>query len=185
MPRLKAQLLALALSASLALGLAACGGGGSDLLPGTTASEINSNLEEVKVLVSETNCSGAEEAVAEVRAEIEGLQGVDARLVEALGEGADRLEAVVSGCEEPEAEEEPETFEETEETEEPEERETEKPEKQKPEGEEPPEKETGPPPSHQQPPGQEKKEEKAAPPAEEAQPPSGGVGPSSPVGGGE
>jgi phosphatidylglycerol---prolipoprotein diacylglyceryl transferase len=184
-PRLKASLLALALTASLALGAAACGGG-SDLLPGTTASEINSNLEDVKLLVHEGNCSGAEAAVAEVRSQVEGLEGVNTRLVEALGEGVGQLESLVSACEEPEGEEETEPLEEAEETDEKaekrEQREQEKSEKEAQKEQEKSEKETGTPASPTEPSGQEKQEEEAQEPQEESEAPSGGVSPGAPAG---
>lgn len=186
-PPLKRHLTALALTATLALGLAACGGG-SNLLPGTTASQINSNLEDVKTLVHQGNCVGAEEAVAEVRAQVEGLEGVDVRLVEALSEGTERLESVVSACEEPETEEETEPLEELEEAdaqaEKRAEKELEKAEKEAQKEQEKAESES---PSTEAP-GQEKKEEESQQTEEEAQlpeegePPSGGVGPGSPAG---
>jgi hypothetical protein len=106
MARLSASLLALALGAVAALGLVACGsGGGADLLPGGTASEINSNLDRVQELVDEEECSGAEEAAQEVSAQIEALDGVDEQLKQALREGATRLTLLVEECEETTVEE--------------------------------------------------------------------------------
>jgi hypothetical protein len=108
MGRLTASLLVLALSAGVALGLSACGGGGdADLLPGSTASEITSNLDRVEQLASEEECAGAAEAAASVSVQIEELDGVDAKLKQALREGATRLNEVVADCEEPIAEETP------------------------------------------------------------------------------
>jgi uncharacterized phage infection (PIP) family protein YhgE len=191
MGRLSASLLALALAAAVATGLSACGGGGSDLLPGTTASEINSNLDEVRQLVSEGDCVGAGDAASAVSTQVEELGGVDAKLKEALNEGAIRLNEVVAGCEEApdEAEEEAAALEAAELAEEEaseeeskkakkDEKEAGKPEKEKPE------KETAPPAETPQPPGQETKEE--VPPTEtepEGEAPSGGVGPGAEVGG--
>jgi septal ring factor EnvC (AmiA/AmiB activator) len=186
MGRLSASLLALALAAGLAVGVSACGDSGSDLLPGTTASEINSNLDEVRQLVGEGDCVGATDAAGTVSTQVEDLEGVDNELKEALSEGAARLNEVVSGCQEvpSEAEEEAEALEEAEEAaaaeeaEEKEEKKAEKPEKEKgkPEKEEA-EKETVPP---VEPPGQETKEE--SPPTESGgEPPSGGVGPGAAV----
>lgn len=125
MGRLSASLLALALLGAATLALSACGGGGNaKLLPGGTASEINSNLDQVRELVSARDCIGAENAAASVSEEIEALEGVDAKLKESLQQGVERLNAVVGECaetaaRETEAEEEaPETAEEAEEAEE-------------------------------------------------------------------
>lgn len=183
-------MLALTLTAGLAVGLSACGDSGSDLLPGTTASEINSNLDEVQQLVSEGDCLGATDAATTVSSQVEDLNGVDKELKEALSEGAARLNEVVAACEEVPSEEEEEAagLEEAEEAEAGQEAEEkaekkEKPEKEKgkPEEEEP-EKDTAPPVEPPEPPGQEKKEE--VPPEETGvEPPSGGVGPGAAVGG--
>jgi outer membrane biosynthesis protein TonB len=106
MARLSASLLALALGAVAALGLVACGsGGGADLLPGDTASEINSNLDRVQELAGEDECTGAEEAAQEVSAQVEALGGVDEQLKQALREGANRLTLLVEECEETTTEE--------------------------------------------------------------------------------
>lgn len=183
MGRLTPLLLAFALGAACAAALASCGGGGADLLPGTTADQIESNLDQVEELAAEEDCVGAEDAVATVTAEVEELQGVDAKLKAALREGTAKLSEVVARCDEESsgeaAEPEPETDVEAEVEEE------KKPKKEKPEkegkepseGEEPEEEEEGPslPPQSK---GEEKG--KAEPPAEpegEETPPSGGVGP--------
>jgi hypothetical protein len=93
--------LALALGAAAALGLVSCGGGeDAKLLPGNTAAEITENLDRVKQYAEEGECVGAEDAVAEVNAQVEGLTGVDPKLVEALQRGAARLGEVVASCEE-------------------------------------------------------------------------------------
>ena len=62
MGRLSASLLVLLLGAAATVALASCGGGNSGLLPGTTASEINANLDKVQELVAKGECAGAEEA---------------------------------------------------------------------------------------------------------------------------
>ena len=98
MGRLRAASLVLA---ALAVGLllAACGGGGSDeLLPGTTADQINSHLDQVRVSYQEGNCEGAEDGVAQVSTEIDELGKVDAQLKKALRQGAAKLSEVVSTC---------------------------------------------------------------------------------------
>jgi TolA-binding protein len=186
MGRLSSSLLALALAAALAVGLSACGGSGNDLLPGTAASEINSNLDEVRQLVGEGNCAGAGEAASSVSDQIAELGGVDKELKEALDEGAARLNEVVASCEEvpSETEEEATALEEAGEAEREAEEEDEKPakpEKEKP-GKEKTEKETGPPPES---PGQEKQEEEAPPAEPEGSGNSGGVGPGAAVEGGK
>jgi hypothetical protein len=108
MGRLSAFLLALALGGASALTLISCGGGSdAKLLPGTTASQIESNLDQVKQLAASGDCIGAEDAVAEVAAEVEGLDGVAAKLQAALQEGTAKLSEVVGRCEE-ETEEEAE-----------------------------------------------------------------------------
>jgi hypothetical protein len=195
MGRLSASLPALVLAAVLALGLSACGGGGSDLLPGTTASEINSNLDEVRQLVGEGDCVGATDAAGTVSTQVEELNGVDKELKEALSEGAARLSEVVAACEEAPSEDEEEAqlreAEEAEAEEEAEEKAGEKREKEEEKAEKDEEKEAqkeekgkGP---AVEPPGQEKKEE--LPPEEEVPPveteaDSGGIGPGEQAGGG-
>jgi septal ring-binding cell division protein DamX len=188
MGRLSASLLAFALGLLAAGTLAACGSGGANLLPGKTASEINSNLDQVAQLAGEGNCVGAEGAAQQVSAQVEGLGGVDKRLKQALSEGASRLNEVVASCEEPSQEVE---------TVEPEEEaeavgKHEKPEKHKPEKAEKPGKgeaeeeqaETTPslPPQAN---GKGKGIENGeGPPSENGGgPPSGGVGPGVPAGG--
>jgi uncharacterized protein YggE len=184
MGRLTASLLALALAATAALGLSACGSSDSDLLPGTTASEINSNLDEVQQLVSEGDCIGATDAAATVSTQVEELNGVDRELKEALDEGATRLNEVVAGCEEaPDESEEEAALEEAEQVAEEEAAaEAEKPKKQEKEAGKA-EKEPTPPAEPPEPPGQEKKEEKEevtpVEPEDEGQ--SGGVGPGAEV----
>lgn len=97
--------LAVALGAVAALGLASCGGGeDAKLLPGNTATEITENLDRVKQYAEEHECVGAEDAVSEVNAQVEGLAGVDPKLVEALERGVGRLSEVVAGCDEEETE---------------------------------------------------------------------------------
>lgn len=95
--------LALALGAAAALALTSCGGGSdAKLLPGNTAQEITENLDRVQQYAEEGECVGAEDAVAEVNAQVETLGAVDQKLKEALERGAERLGEVVAGCEEEE-----------------------------------------------------------------------------------
>jgi flagellar biosynthesis GTPase FlhF len=108
MGRFSALTLALILGGVSVVALASCGGGSdAKLLPGTTANQIESNLDQVKVLVESGDCIGAEDAVAEVSAEVEELN-VAAKLKGALQEGTARLSEVVSRCEEEADEEETE-----------------------------------------------------------------------------
>lgn len=187
MARLSAFLVALALAATAASGLVACGGGkDAELLSGGTASEINANLDQVEQLVSEGDCVGAADAAQAVSSQVEALEGVDARLKQALGEGAARLNEVVAGCEEEAAEEE--TVPSIEEAEEPEEEEKKpaKPEKPKAEEEEEPEETstapTLPPEAEGKAKGHEKQEEEVPPVEPGGGTPSGGVGPGTPAG---
>jgi outer membrane biosynthesis protein TonB len=95
------SILALALGAAAAVALASCAGGeDAKLLPGNTAAEITENLDRVKQYSEEGECVGAEDAVTEVTTQIEALDGVDPKLVEALQRGATRLDEVVAGCQE-------------------------------------------------------------------------------------
>jgi hypothetical protein len=97
--------LALALGAAAALALVSCGGGeDAKLLPGNTAAEITENLDRVKQYAEEEECVGAEDAVSEVSSQVEGLEGVDPKLIEALQRGVARLSEVVASCEEEETE---------------------------------------------------------------------------------
>jgi hypothetical protein len=89
-----------------AISLAACGGGSdAKLLPGTTAAEITENLGFVRQYAEEGECVGAADAAAEVGAQVEALQGVDAKLKEALQRGVAKLDEVLAECEESSAEE--------------------------------------------------------------------------------
>jgi hypothetical protein len=98
--RLAIPTLALALGAAAALALVSCGGSkDAKLLPGNTAAEITENLDRVKQYAEEGECVGAEDAVSEVNTQVEGLTGVDPKLIEALKRGAARLSEVVAGCE--------------------------------------------------------------------------------------
>jgi hypothetical protein len=186
MARLSPLLFAFVLGAAGAAVLASCGGGNdAKLLPGTTADQIESNLNRVDELSAGGDCIGAEDAVAEVAAEVEELEGVDLKLKAALQEGTGRLSEVVAGCEEETTSEETEpSFESDVGAEEVEDEK--KPKKAKPEKEEKEPKEE---PSEEEDEGSElppqsngKGEEKGKgePPAEpeaEETPPSGGVGP--------
>jgi hypothetical protein len=187
MARLSALMLALLLGGASAVALASCGGGSeADLLPGTTATEIESNLDQVKQLAAEGDCIGAEDAVANVAAEVEELKEVDLKLKAALQEGTAKLSEVVSGCEETSEEETEPSLESDVEAEELEDEK--KPKKEKPEKEgkepaepkeEPTETEEGsePPPSSN---GKGEEKGKGGPPEapeSEETAPSGGVGP--------
>jgi hypothetical protein len=183
MGRLSALLLALILGGAGAVALASCGGGSdAKLLPGSTASQIESNLEEVRQLAANDDCIGAEDAVATVAAEVEDLNDVAPKLKTALQEGTAKLSEVVGRCEEEVTEEAEPSAESDVEAEELEEEELEAEEKaekkeQKEEETEAPEKEEG-----NLPPQSEGKgkghEEAPPPPAEEPEESeSGGVGP--------
>jgi outer membrane biosynthesis protein TonB len=187
--RVSASIHAIALGALAALGLVACGSSDSaDLLPGSTASEITSNLDQVKELATEGDCIGAEDAAQAVSTQIEELSGVDPKLKQALREGATRLNEVVAGCEEEAPVEEEETAPAIDEAEEPEAEEKKpKPEKEKKDekAEEAPEETTTPslpPQAEGKAKGHEKPEEEAAPVEPGVGSPSGGVGPSEPAG---
>jgi outer membrane biosynthesis protein TonB len=144
MVRLTPLLIAFALGLASAAALASCGGGnGAELLPGTTAEQIESNLDQVDELANSGDCIGAEDAVAEVTAEIEDLEGVDLKLKAALQEGTARLSEVVSRCEEETTSEETEPTTETDVGNEEVEKEK-KPKKEKPEKETPEPKEESP-----------------------------------------
>jgi outer membrane biosynthesis protein TonB len=175
MALLSRSLLALLLALAFALGAAACGGS-SDLLSGATASQISANLDQVRELVAEGDCTGAEEAVGEVGSQVEGLEGVNPELKEALSDATRHLGEVVAGCEEaPEVTSEPQ--------EEPEEEEP----ARKPKHEAGPEKTT---PEKEPTPPEEEKTEPSKPsnPEEtetapaEPESPSGGVGPGKSLG---
>jgi outer membrane biosynthesis protein TonB len=194
MGRLSAFLLALILGGVSAVALVSCGGDSdAKLLPGTTASQIESNLDQVDQLVEAGDCLGAENAVAEVTAEVEELNDVAAKLKAALREGTAKLSEVVGRCEEETVEEETEPTLETEvepeETEDEEKPEKEKPEKEPEESVEPAEEEPAVEEGPELPPQSNGKgEEKSSPapvqPEAEVAPPSssGGVSPSVGVG---
>jgi outer membrane biosynthesis protein TonB len=195
--RSRASILAIVLGALLALGLVACGSGdNADLLPGSTASEITSNLDQVKELATEGDCVGAESAALAVSTQIEALGGVDKKLKQALREGATRLNEVVADCEEAPEEVEEETAPAVEEAEEPEAEEKKpKPEKaDKPDKAEQPQKDqeaeeegedatepTLPPQAEGKAKGHEKPEEEAPPAETGGGTSAGGVGPATPA----
>jgi outer membrane biosynthesis protein TonB len=183
--RSSASILAILLGALAALGLVACGGSDSaDLLPGSTASEITANLDQVKELATAGDCVGAEDAAQAVSTQIEELGGVDKKLKQALREGATRLNEVVAGCEEAPEEETSPAIEPAEELEE-----ADKPEK--PAKQEKPEKEAVEPTEETSPalPPQAEGKAKGHEEAEEEAPPvetgggtsAGGVGPGAPA----
>lgn len=186
MGRLTGLLLAFAIGAASAVALASCGGGSSaDLLPGTTADQIEANLDQVEELAAEEDCIGAEDAVASVTAEVEELEGVDLKLKAALQEGTAKLSEVVARCDEETTTEEtepaPETDVETEVEEEkkPKKEKPEKKEKEPAETEEPAEGEGPELPPQSNGKGEENGKGGETPESEgEETPPSGGVGPS-------
>jgi hypothetical protein len=192
MGRLTASIIASCLAIAAALGLLACGESGDELLPGSTAEEINSNLDQVQRLADEGDCLGADEAAEQVSLQVEGLDGVDAKLKRALTEGTNRLREVVAGCEEESVEEPEEVFEpEEEETVEPEEssKEEEKQEKEEEKSEREAEKEaeepgdsTLPPQAEGEAKGHEKDESETPSEQGGTEPPPGGLSPSTPAG---
>jgi outer membrane biosynthesis protein TonB len=189
--RVSASLLALLLGAAAAVALASCGGGSdAKLLPGSTASEITTNLDRVKQMVSGGDCIGAEDATQLVAAQIDELGNVDKKLKQALREGTDLLEnEVASEC----VEETAETIELSEplteaETAKPKPPKKEEKEKKPKEVEKPKEEETTPATTPPPLPPQAKGEAKGHEPSggeEELAPPSGGVGPGTPTGEGD
>lgn len=199
MPLPPPSALAFGLAVAAALTLAACGGEDAKLLPGETAREITANLETVKQLTDEGDCVGAESAAQQVSAQIEALDGVDAKLKEALRKGAARLEEVIAECEETETEaiapaqpaEEPEAQEKPSKAEKEAEKEQAKREKEEAKAAPPGHEEAkGSPPLPPPAKGEGKGLENGAPPPEAgeegpAEAPSGGVGPGNAVGEGD
>lgn len=184
--RLRASLIVFSLVAVAVLGLAACGGEDAELLPGETASEINTNLDQVEQLATEGDCLGASDAAQAVSLQVEELGGVDAELKRALQEGATRLNEVIASCEEASTEEEPaESIEEAEEPEAEEDEREEKPEKPEKQQKEPAEEESEsslPPQAEGKAKGQEKPEAET-PPTESGGTSAGGVSAGTPAGG--
>ena len=188
MSRLNSLPIVLFLTIVAGVTLSACGGSNPKLLPGTTATQINANLDEVKRLAEEEDCIGAENAAAAVQEEIDALEGVDAKLKQALVQGAERLNSVVGACEESglAAEEEAREAEEAERAEEEEQEEKEgKPRKSEKSGqekeaeEEPAEGNEGGKPSQ---PGGEEEGGEEQPAEEGGESGSGGIGPGTPAG---
>ena len=187
MARLTASLLALAIGAAAALALTSCGGSDAKLLPGNTAQEISANLDSVQKLVEAGECVDAEDAALQVSTQVEGLEGIDPKLKQALQKGAERLTEVVDACEEAVDTEEEETLPTTTESAEKPEKEK-KPKKVEPEETQPQEEEPTKPPAEPTLPPQAKGEAKGheeAPVEEGGGEPSGGIGPGSAAGEGE
>jgi len=194
MLRTRSHLVALAIAAGTIAALGGCGEEDAELLPGSTASEINANLDTVNRLSDEGDCAGAESAAQQVSEQVEALGGIDLKLKEALRDGAQRLNEVVERCEEEEEAVDPAEIPTREEDEvEPDDDEDSDRDKEKEEEKEQKEaeKEEGNegrgPPSSTTPPGSEKGPSETSPPpqAPPAEPPSGGVEPASPVEEGE
>jgi septal ring-binding cell division protein DamX len=194
MPRTRSHLVALAIAAGTVAALGGCGEEDAELLPGSTASEINANLDTVNRLSDEGDCEGAQSAAQQVSEQVEVLGGIDPKLKEALRDGARRLNEVVERCEEEEEAVDPAEIPPSEEDEverdddEDSDRDKAKEEeKEQKEAEKDEEKEGRGPPSSTPSPGSEKGPPEATPPqqAPPAEPPSGGVEPASPVEEGE
>jgi hypothetical protein len=101
MRRLTAFAFVFALGATAAFALSSCGeGDDAQLLPGETAREITANLDAVELLADEGDCAGAESAARQVGIQVETLEGVDRELKRALEQGAEKLNEVVTECEE-------------------------------------------------------------------------------------
>ena len=100
MPRVVASVLAVTLGVAVAVAVASCGDGDAKLLPGDAAREIRENLDSVQRLVDEGECIDAEGEALQVSDQVEGLEGIDTKLKQALQEGAVRLNEVVDTCEE-------------------------------------------------------------------------------------
>jgi hypothetical protein len=92
------RLTVIVLAISMALAFSSCGEEDAKLLPGETAREITANLDTVKSLAAEGDCTGAESAAEQVRAQVEGLRDVDPELKRALAQGASKLDEVVATC---------------------------------------------------------------------------------------
>lgn len=95
--RVRAAALLLA-ALAVCLLLSGCGGGNGELLPGTTADQITSNLDQVRESFENGDCEKAEDAVAQVSTEVDDLNQVDVKLKNALHHGALKLSEVVSTC---------------------------------------------------------------------------------------
>lgn len=187
-----AKLIVLAtVLATAAAMLGGCGEEDAELLPGSTASEINANLDTVKRLSDEGDCVGAESAAQQVGEQVAALDDIDPKLKRALEKGAAKLNEVVEECDEEErevAEPEDEAADEEEAPEEDQERGRQDGGKaQKGAGERGGREGRGPP--ARTPPSQSEKEPSPTPPAEappsQESPPSGGVEPATPVEEGE
>lgn len=153
------RLTVIVLAIPLLVALSSCGQEDAKLLPGETAREITANLDTVKSLAAEGDCTGAEGAAEQVRAQVEGLSGVDPELKQALEQGASKLDEVVATCSPPEEETvevEPEELEDT----------TDKPSKEEEKAQEKEEKEL-----EKEQKEQEKEEEKVEPTEEPTLPP--------------
>ena len=192
MSRVTRPILVLAIAAAAAIALAACGSGSdAKLLPGTTAQEINENLDAVQQLVDEGECVDAADAALQVSSEVESLRNIDTKLKQILEQGASRLNEVVDTCQEATEETIEEAVAEPETTEEEPKKKEKKPKKAKPDETQPEEKEeeAKPPTEKELPPqakGEAKGHDEAPPTEEESGEPSGGIGPGSAAGeGGE
>lgn len=187
MTRMAPALLAVVAGLAMAVALASCGNEDAKLLPGTTAQEIDENLDSVQRLAEEGECIEAEDAALQVSTQIEALSGIDPALKRALRDGATRLNEVVSTCDEvPEdtVEEEttPDTTESTEEEGEGKEKGGKKPQAEKESGSEGQQKGGESKPAEEAEAQPQPSEPEAAPEEESGGEQSGGIGPGAPAG---
>jgi TolA-binding protein len=95
--RLRLQLGPLLLVAAILLVAAGCGDSKNERLLSTKqASELRGTLSQVQQDVAASNCTGAEQQVAALQDEIDGLKRLDSDLRSALRSSARRLETLVS-----------------------------------------------------------------------------------------
>ncbi len=94
------KVIATALIALGAVLLAGCAEDRSNLLPGDTVKEISLNLDRVRELADQGDCTGAVDAAQQVTRQIEGLgTSVDPKLRRSLRDGASRLVLTIqAGC---------------------------------------------------------------------------------------
>lgn len=99
--RARSRIALTAVTVVLAGGLiAGCGEDRSNLLPGNTVEEIETNLDRVRDLAASGDCFGAIDAAQQVKRQVEGLgPDVDRRLKRSLRDGATQLVlAVQDNC---------------------------------------------------------------------------------------
>jgi hypothetical protein len=96
--KMTAPITALVAGGLCAVLIASCGGGGGkDLIPGATASQLNDALDQIEQLADDGQCSDAASSAEQVATQLETQDsGIDPELKQALVDGFQRVQVLAS-----------------------------------------------------------------------------------------